>query len=272
MKLAVTIVNQASSEAPFVLRGTYTESMKAAASIGYDAVELHLAHPNEVNLEEITLASQQYGIRVSSIGTGLSYLRDGITLTHTDEKLRRDAIERVKAYVHLAKELHCVVIIGLIKGIIKNSVSPDAYRQMLDESLKECIQVAEEAGVTLVLEAVNRYESDFLNSISDCISFIDTFQTDKLKIHIDTFHMNMEEDHIAANIVQAGKRIGHVHIADSNRQYPGKGHYNFTETLEALAKIGYEGALSVECLSRPTPIDAAEGAYRFLRNLANTVV
>jgi sugar phosphate isomerase/epimerase len=265
MKLAITIVDQASQEAPFVLRGNYTEMMKEAADIGYDAVELHIADPAEADLQEILQASRQYGIAVSSIGTGLSYARDGLSLTSGDESVRAKALDRLKGYICLAEQLQCVVIIGLIKGIVKQSPSLEAYRARLTDSLNELLPAAEGAGVTLVIEAVNRYESDFLNTISECTDFIEAFPTDKLKVHIDTFHMNMEEDCIADSIIRAGSRIGHVHLADSNRRYPGQGHYNFTETLDALKQAGYEGALSVECLSFPTPSEAAWGAYRFLR-------
>ena len=65
-----------------------------------------------------------------------------------------------------------------------------------------------------------------------------------LKLHIDTYHMNIEEDQIGRNIAAAGRHIGHVHIADSNRGYPGTGHYDFMETIAALKAIGYRGALA----------------------------
>jgi sugar phosphate isomerase/epimerase len=133
------------------------------------------------------------------------------------------------------------------------------------EALEACLPLAEKAGVTLVLEAVNRYESDILNTIAECVRFIERLGSDHLKVHIDTFHMNTEEDRIGENIVAAGKYIGHVHIADSNRHFPGRGHYDFAETISALKTIGYDRALSVECLGLPTPIEAATGAHRFLR-------
>jgi sugar phosphate isomerase/epimerase len=88
-----------------------------------------------------------------------------------------------------------------------------------------------------------------------------------LKLHIDTYHMNIEEDQIGRNILAAGKHIGHVHIADSNRGYPGAGHYNFVETIAALRAVGYQGALAVECLARPTPDAAARGACDAMRTL-----
>jgi sugar phosphate isomerase/epimerase len=126
------------------------------------------------------------------------------------------------------------------------------------------LPAARQGGVTLVLEALNRYESDYLNSIEECARFIERFDREHVKLHIDTFHMNIEEDHISRNILAAGRRIGHVHVADSNRGYPGSGHYNFAETIAALRRVGYQGALAVECLGLPTPEEAARGAYRFL--------
>ncbi|SFF37709.1 Sugar phosphate isomerase/epimerase [Paenibacillus algorifonticola] len=267
MKLAVTIVQEASQAAPFVLRGNFEASIKKAAEIGYDAVELHIADPSEVNLEAIQTACSLHGVSVSSIGTGLAFLRDRITLTHPDADVRKEAIKRMLSFIQFASKLDCVVIIGLIKGIIKDNGDGQHYHQLLNEAMLTCIAAAEQAEVTLVVEAVNRYESDFLNTIEESIIFVDRFHSERLKIHIDTFHMNMEEDSAGANIKKAGKRIGHVHIADSNRRYPGKGHYDFSETISALKEIGYSGALSVECLSLPTPVEAATGAHHFMRGL-----
>ncbi|MFM9281313.1 sugar phosphate isomerase/epimerase family protein [Paenibacillus jiagnxiensis] len=267
MKLAVTIVQEASNSAPFVLRGNYEESIRKAAEIGYDAVELHLADPDELSLTSIKDACRLNGITVSSIGTGLAYLRDGITLTSPKAEIRTEAIKRLIYFIQLASELNCVVIIGLIKGTIKDNGNEESYHRLLEEALRECIKVAETAGVTLVVEAVNRYESDFLNTIGESIRFVDQFGSDRLKIHIDTFHMNVEEDSIEKNMIRAGNRIGHVHIADSNRHYPGKGHYDFRATIKALKDIKYEGVLSLECLSIPTPEEAAVEAHRFLANL-----
>ena len=170
---------------------------------------------------------------------------------------------RLQAFVRFGGALNSVVIIGLIKGQVKDSQDRPTYERHLTEALDDCTSLASQCGVTLVLEAVNRYESDILNTIEDCVRFIEPFES--LKLHIDTFHMNIEEDHIGANIVAAGRHIGHVHLADSNRAYPGRGHYDFGETIAALRSVGYRGALSVECLALPTPEEAARGAYRFLR-------
>lgn len=265
MKLAITMVKEASAQAPLVLRGDYANSIRLAAQIGYDAVELHVADAAEVDVHEIRTACQAAGMGVSSIGTGLAFMRDGITMANRDERVRQRAIARLQGFIHLGAEFGSVVIVGLIKGLVKESESRSEYERHLTEAMDACLPVARGSGVTLVLEAMNRYESDILNTMEECVRYIEQFDSEHLKLHIDTYHMNIEEDQIGRNIVAAGRHIGHVHIADSNRGYPGQGHYDFAETIAALKTVGYRGALAVECVARPTPELAARGAYEFLR-------
>ncbi|MGB8479932.1 MAG: sugar phosphate isomerase/epimerase family protein [Acidobacteriaceae bacterium] len=265
MKLAVTMVKEAPAQAPLVLRGDYTDSIRKAAQIGYDAVELHVADPAEVDVREVRAACETTGVGMSSIGTGLALVRDGLSLTSREKAARGRAIARLQDFVRLAAEFGSVVIVGLMKGLVKESTNRTEYDRHLTEALDACLPVALESGVTLVLEAMNRYESDILNTIEECVCTIEQFDSENLKLHIDTYHMNIEEDRIGRNIVAAGKHIGHVHLADSHRGYPGTGHYNFAETIAALKAVGYQGALAVECLTRPTPEVAAQGAYDAMR-------
>jgi 5-keto-L-gluconate epimerase len=267
MKLAVTMVKEASAQAPLVLRGAYTDSIRKAAQIGYDAVELHVADPAEVSVGEIRAACDTTGMAMSSIGTGLAWVRDGLGLTGRDADARSRATTRLQNFIRLSAEFGSVVIVGLMKGLVKESANRTEYEGRLTEALDACLPVAQESGVTLVLEAMNRYESDMLNTIEECVHSIEQFGSAHLKLHIDTYHMNIEEDRIGRNIIAAGKHIGHVHIADSNRGYPGTGHYDFAETISALKAVGYEGALAVECLAQPTPELAAQGAYDAMRTV-----
>lgn len=265
MKLAVTMVKEAGAQAPLVLRGDYTDCIRKAAQIGYDAVELHVADPTEVNVGEVRAALGATGLGMSSIGTGLAWVRDGLSLTSRDEDVRSEAIARLQEFIRLGAAFGSVVIVGLMKGLVKDSNGRTEYDRRLTEALDACLPVARESGVTLVLEAMNRYESDTLNTIEECMRTVEQFDSAHLKLHIDTYHMNIEEDRIGRNILAAGKHVGHVHLADSNRGYPGTGHYDFAETIAALKAVGYQGALAVECLARPTPEAAAQGAHDAMR-------
>jgi sugar phosphate isomerase/epimerase len=83
----------------------------------------------------------------------------------------------------------------------------------------------------------------------------------------DTFHMNIEEAHITASLRTAGSELGHVHLADSNRQAPGYGHLDVHNVLGVLQEMGYRGYLSFEILPLPTFRQAAEDAIRTVKKI-----
>ena len=97
--------------------------------------------------------------------------------------------------------------------------------------------------------------------------FIEEVGSPALGIHLDTFHMNIEEISIEDAIRKHAKRLLHMHLADSNRWVPGMGHLNFQSILSALREIGYPGYLSLECLPMPDAQKAAEHAFRYLEDL-----
>ncbi|MBP1932183.1 sugar phosphate isomerase/epimerase family protein [Ammoniphilus resinae] len=267
MKLSITAAETAPAMAPFVLRGSYLEAIETAAQIGYDAVELHPRDPEEVDQRAILAFCQKKNIRISSLGTGLGYAMDQLSLTSPDERMRELAIERVCSHIRFAKESEAVVIIGLIKGLVKESENYQAYENRLIESLNRCLDFAGKHQVTLVLEAINRFESDALQSIESTAAFIRQFDSKLLKLHIDTFHINIEESEIKGPILRARDVLGHVHFADNNRMYPGKGFFDFKKVLDALKKADYQGYIAMECLSLPSAEEAAQGAYTYIQKL-----
>jgi len=267
MNLSVTIIDEASLKVPVIFRGEYEETIESAAKIGYKGIELHLDDPSSVDEDKLIRLLQHNNVSITSIGTGPGYGRRGLSLSSNDVGIRNQAISCIKEHIHLAAKLDAVVIIGLMKGLVRECDHSNAYWANLKSSLSECLEVAEEKNVVIVLEAINRYESDCLNTIEQCVEFVSQFRTNHLKVHIDTYHMNIEEDRIYENIKKAGAYIGHVHLADSNRCYPGNGHFNFRKLIEVLSAVDYRGALAIECLSIPNQQEAAERAYVYMSEL-----
>jgi sugar phosphate isomerase/epimerase len=265
MKISITAVDDAAPTAPFVLRGNYSDSIRSAAKIGFEAVELHLSDPAHLAVDDVLRTKQAAGVSVSSIGTGMAFIREGITLTHADPAIRQRALQRMLDFVRLSAKVGGVVIVGLIKGTVKESGNREAYDKSFSAALDQLLDLASQLDVNLVIEAVNRYESDILNTIEEMATFTRRFQTPRLKVHIDTFHMNMEEVDFSACIEAAEGHIGHVHIADSNRRYPGQGHFRFDPVLQALQRIDYRGALAVECIPWPSSEEAAREACTYLK-------
>lgn len=108
------------------------------------------------------------------------------------------------------------------------------------ESMKQVLKVAENEGVTICVEAVNRFESPLLNTAKEALRYLDMVDSDHLGILLDTYHMNIEEDSIADAIRLAGNKLKHFHTGENNRNIPGRGHLNWDEIFGALKDIGYK--------------------------------
>jgi len=268
MKLAITSTPSQARFAPIIHRGDPAEAFDLAARLGYDGVELHLRHPTDIDRVGVKALIVRTGLGVPTLGTGMAAGEDGLTFADDDAQIRRRAVELIKAHIDLAGELGAAVTIGLIWGWLGKDPTRRASRLAAAlDCLRECCQTADQAGVTLLIEGVNRYESDYPNTVDDCLEIIRAVGAANLRLLADTFHMNIEESDMAASIRRAGALLGHVHLVDSNRRAPGHGHIDMAAIIRALSQIGYNGYLSLEVLPLPTPERAAEDGYVFASKL-----
>ncbi len=268
MKLAVTTTPGEARFAPILLRGPISETFALASQYGYDGIEVHLRDPHDVDWEEIVELSQRCSLPVTTLGTGMAAGMDGLTFTDVKAEVRFRAVERVKEHIQLAARLGSAVTIGVLNGNLGDPVEQAAQRREHHfVCLKECCRAAADVGVSLLLEPLNRYECDWLNTTEDALSVIEQSGTINLKYLADTYHMNIEEVNIAASIRRAGSSLGYIHLVDSNRCGPGQGHLPFREVLNALIDVGYDGYLSFECLPKPDADSALKSALSYVKKL-----
>lgn len=270
MKLSITIAKEAGENAPIVLRGSYTENIIKASKIGYDAVEIHVNDPKTLDIKEIQRACEQNNITVSTIGTGMGYTVDGLSFTDPDSNMRHKAVARILDHIDVAKKLDAKVIIGSMRGKVPDTNEYDKYEGYALDCFRKVMEDAERQGVIITLEAINRYETNFINNVYQGLQFIDKVGSDNLKLHIDTFHMNIEEKDFKESIKMAGATLGHVHFADSNRWYPGAGHLDFKAIISVLKEINYSGAIAFECLPFPTQKEAAIKGLEYVKHMCST--
>ena len=240
------------------------EKMKKMATLGFDGVELAIRNPSDIDISELKSGIELSGLKVPAIGTGQAYLEEGLSLCHPDDEIRKAAIQRIQAHIKLASELKALVIIGLIRGNLSKDAPEIDSIDLLNESLITCLELAEIKGVSLALEPLNRYESNFINNIPECVAFIKEINHPRLKILADTFHMNIEDKNFHDSLMMAAPWLAHVHIADSNRWFPGAGHINFKEIIDTLRDINYDGFISGEMLPKPTEIEAMRRFLHFM--------
>lgn len=116
-------------------------------------------------------------------------------------------------------------------------------------AIAKTADVAKDSNVDLVLEVVNRFESNLLNTTAQGLKFVEETGSDHVRLHLDTFHMNIEEANPAAAIRLAGDKLGYFHIGESNRGYLGDGVINFDLIFDALLDIDYERDVVFESFS-----------------------
>ena len=257
MKKGIVVSTQPTKFSALAFKEDFEKSIKKVADLGFDGAELAVRNPEDLKVEDVIKIIKENNLEVPAIGTGQAYGEEGLSFSDTDEVIRKMAVKRINNQIIFASHFNAQVIIGLIRGIIKENVDKTEAEEWTIDCLRKCTEFAKEYNIGLTLEPVNRYESNFINTLNEGIEFIKRVGASNLRLLADTFHMNIEEVSIYDSIIQAKDYITHVHFADSNRWAPGCGHLDFKEIIKTLKKINYQGYVSAEILPLPDPDTAA---------------
>ncbi len=255
LKIAVTATPSRPRLAPLLLCGDVAGAFRQAAELGCQGVEIHLRRAEDADVKAVKRLAADHGLEVPTLGTGMAATQDGLTLSDPLAEVRARAVERLRGHIDFAAEVGSAVTIGSLSGKLGASEGDERRRRRAAalEALAEVCALAGRAGVTVLLEPLNRYECDYLNTLADALEAATEIGAPNLKLLADTFHMNIEEADLAASLRAAAARLGHVHLADTNRQAPGHGHLDVAAVLRTLSEIGYRGYLSFEVLPLPDP-------------------
>ncbi|HEC92414.1 MAG TPA: sugar phosphate isomerase/epimerase [Candidatus Atribacteria bacterium] len=245
----------------------FKESIQKVANLGFDGAELAVRNPKDLKVEDIINIIKESNLEVPAIGTGQAYGEEGLRFSDSNEIVRKMAIERINNQIIFASHFNAQVIIGLIRGKVNESVSREEAENWTIDCLRKCTEFAKNFNVRLTLEPVNRYESNFINTLSEGVEFIKRVGASNLGLLADTFHMNIEEVSIYDSIIQAKDYITHIHFADSNRWAPGCGHLDFAKIVQTLKKIDYQGYVSAEILPSPDPDSCARLTIEHLNKI-----
>lgn len=212
----------------------------------FDSIEIHIPSPDLVDPVRLKDYIQKKGMCASSIGTGLAVAYEQLILTSKNKDIRDRAIERLMRQCDLGAQLDCPVIIGSMRGRVEaNDTYAEVNRRMI-ESMKRLMDYAERLGVDVAVEAIDRSETNYIKTADEVLELIDVVGSEYLKVHLDTFHMNIEELDWEKPVLACGNKLGHVHIADNTRLYPGSGMIDFMPFLNALKKVNYNRSLVFE--------------------------
>ncbi|WP_198175121.1 TIM barrel protein [Spirosoma telluris] len=258
MKSCVTIalVSQIKT-GPWIYWNDLESSFGKAASLGFDAVELFTPSADAISTDRLSALVDQFGLKIAAVGTGAGKVIQGLTLTDPDPVIRSRAVDFIADMIGFGASFGAPAIIGSMQGNAVPGIEKEQALSWLAEGLNTLGQQAEEKGVNLIYEPLNRYETNLINDLMTGVSFSKALRTGNVVLLADLFHMNIEEPSLADSIRLAGSSIGHVHFADSNRRPMGLGHTAMDEVAQALKDIGYAGYVSAEAFPFPTPDQAA---------------
>lgn len=230
---------------PIVPGESFAEVLRNLESYGYQGIQIG-ARFRDLGWEEI-------GRLVKASNLQLCIAGGGGGLLAADAEARRAGVEATKEGLRLAARLGALGSICV--PIRRPEMAPppppktlyELQEEILIEELKEIAPVAEAEGVMLILEPLNRYESQFLQRLDQAHKICAAVGSPNVRFMADFFHMNIEEVDLGKAIEATAEYLGYVHLADSHRFQPGSGHLDFCPGLAALKRIGYDGFLTLEC-------------------------
>jgi D-psicose/D-tagatose/L-ribulose 3-epimerase len=221
-----------------------------AREMGFDLVEIPIESEKDLDYARAAEAYRRTGLK-SSICAVMGAKRDP---SHRDAAVQKGAIAYMKHCIDAAVKMGASTIAGpLYAAVGRTWQSTPAQRERdlarCAKNLKVVARYAEDKGILLALEPLNRFETSFVNLTEQAIQLADMVGSPNVKLMMDTFHANIEEKSLGAALELAGKRLIHVHANENDRGTPGTGHVAWGEVAAALKKVNYDGPLVIESFS-----------------------
>jgi D-psicose/D-tagatose/L-ribulose 3-epimerase len=231
---------------------------------GYDGVEVPTFGADENRYKALGKKLKDIGLQC----TTCVIVQKDTNPVDESPAVRQKAVDFLKQMV----DHNRIVGSTMMMGPYSTPVGALVGRGRTDDEWKRAVEVfqkvapyAQQAGIPMALEYLNRFEHYFINDTATAAKFVDAVNHPNFKLHYDTFHANIEEKKIPEAIRAGGKRIAHVHISENDRSTPGEGHVHWDESFGTLAEIGYDGWLMVEAFGCALPEIA--GATCIWRNM-----
>jgi D-psicose/D-tagatose/L-ribulose 3-epimerase len=158
---------------------------------------------------------------------------------------------------------------GVLYGSMRKHMAPASAtgRASSVDAIRSLAARASSLGIRLSLEVVNRYESNLLNTGRQALEFLKEVDRPDVSVHLDTYHMNIEESDLFQPILDAGDQLGYLHIGESHRGYLGTGSVDFGSAFRALDRIHYDGPIVFESFSSAVVSPTLSNTLGIWRNL-----
>lgn len=220
---------------------------KNIRDLGFSLVEIPLENTDDIDTATVKSLLKEFDLTVAICGA-FSTERD---IASDDTVLQQNGLQYIQDSIRIASELEATIFAGPMYAAVGKArmVSNEQRKKEWDRSAQNLLKVAKvaaDAGITLAIEPLNRFESDMINTAADAVRMIKDVNHPALKIGLDGFHMSIEEKSMEDAFITAGDLLAHVQVAENYRGTPGTGQTNWESWKKGLQSIGYKGAVSIE--------------------------
>ncbi len=247
MKTSVSLsLFQGSRQAPILFRDNIEHTIPHIRELGYEGVDLFVLDEKDEKAKQAAKLLQSNGLGVGVVMPA-AMVGLGLFLGDPSEDVRNKIVDRLIPFIEFSASIGGMVSLGLVRGNKADEESMDEFEKRFTGSIEKLLPTAEKSGTSLLIEPINRYEINTMNSSLESLSYIKRSDL-PLGLLLDTFHMNIEDQDIEDSFIQCREYLKHVHFLDSNRLAPGMGHLDMKGIYGTLKKIGYTGYLCLEAL------------------------
>jgi D-psicose/D-tagatose/L-ribulose 3-epimerase len=222
-------------------------AVRRTAEAGFDLVEFPIMDPTTFDVKAARRALGDSGLAA----TGSLGLGPGTDISSEDAVAVRRGEDVLTMAVDAVAELGGDHLCGVLYSAMRKYMEPATPRGLENSRavLARVAQRAAAAGVRVSLEVVNRYETNVFNTARQAGAFVRQVESADLGIHLDTYHMNIEETDMVSPVLDAVDRLAYVHVGESHRGYLGTGTVDFDGFFKALHRVGYTGPIVFESFS-----------------------
>lgn len=235
------------------------------AEVGYDFIEAPALDPSLIDPVFTRRQLEAAGIGIN-FSLGLDFDSD---ISSGDPEKRARGKQKLEDAIRVCRDCGGNFIGGILYSAFgKYSTQPTAIGVAQSaETLREVAEIAARSDITLVLEVVNRYESNICNTAAQGVEMAKRVGAPNVKVHLDVYHMNIEESDIGSAILDTGDYLGYFHTGDSHRGYLGSGSIDLTAVFRAIVRAKYQGPITFESFSSRVVGQPLEGILGIWRNL-----
>ena len=224
---------------------------------GFDSVEIALEDAAHIDPGTVKKALADNGLICASMCAAMGPGRD----LRGSKQDQQQAVNYIKSLLDTMVELGVPVLAGPLYSTVgrAEATGENDYKRQWETvvgHLKTLSEYANKLNIRLAIEPLNRYETDFINTCEQALKMVADVNSDAIGVHLDSYHMNIEEKNSPKAILKAGDKLVHFHACGTDRGTPGNDHTDWKGIVAALKEIRYDGAVVIESFTTDVKVIA----------------